>query len=157
VVVVVIALALFLLRDPIATLFALEQRPALALLYAFCGPLAILFYFNVGIFVSNEAFNNLGHPYYSTWINWGRHTIGTIPRRDVVWPCWCFGRALCGCCYFWSAGARLGAARDGAKPRQRERGANASGASTALVPFASLTLGPNIFGKGLVKGLLLIA
>jgi Na+-driven multidrug efflux pump len=79
VVVVVIALALFLLRDPIAALFALEQRPALALLYAFCGPLAILFYFNGAIFVSNAAFNNLGHPYYSTWINWGRHTIGTIP------------------------------------------------------------------------------
>ena len=29
--------------------------------------------------MSNAAFNNLGHPYYSTWINWGRHTIGTIP------------------------------------------------------------------------------
>ena len=79
VVVVVIALALFLLRDPIAALFALEQGPALALLYAFCGPFAILFYFDVVIFVSNAAFNNLGHPYYSTWINWGRHTIGTIP------------------------------------------------------------------------------
>ena len=79
VVVVVIALALFPLRDPIAALFALEQGPALALLYAFCGPLAILFYFNGAIFVSNAAFNNLGHPYYSTWINWGRHTIGTIP------------------------------------------------------------------------------
>ena len=79
VVVVVIALALFLLCDPIAALFALEQGPALALLYAFCGPLAILFYFNGAIFVSNAAFNNLGHPYYSTWINWGRHTIGTIP------------------------------------------------------------------------------
>ena len=79
VVVVVIALALFLLRDPIAALFALEQGPALALLYAFCDPFAILFYFDVVIFVSNAAFNNLGHPYYSTWINWGRHTIGTIP------------------------------------------------------------------------------
>ena len=78
-VVVVIALALFLLRDPIVSLFALEKGPALALLYAFCGPLAILFYFNGAIFVSNAAFNNLGHPYYSTWINWGRHTIGTIP------------------------------------------------------------------------------
>jgi hypothetical protein len=34
------------------------------------------------IFISmlgNAAFNNLGHPNYSTWINWGRHTIGTIP------------------------------------------------------------------------------
>ncbi len=78
-IVLLISLGLFLLRDPIASLFALEQGPALALLYAFCGPLAILFYFNGAIFVSNAAFNNLGHPYYSTWINWGRHTIGTIP------------------------------------------------------------------------------
>jgi Na+-driven multidrug efflux pump len=78
-VVVVIALAPFLLRDQIAALFALEQGPALALLYAFCGPLAILFHFNGAIFVSNAAFNNLGHPYYSTWISLGRHTIGTIP------------------------------------------------------------------------------
>ena len=78
-VVVVIALAMFLLRDPIASLFALEKGPALALLYAFCCPLAILFYFDGAIFVSNAAFNNLGHPDYSTWTNLGRHTIGTIP------------------------------------------------------------------------------
>jgi Na+-driven multidrug efflux pump len=31
------------------------------------------------IFVSNSAFNNLGHPFHSTWTNWGRHTVGTIP------------------------------------------------------------------------------
>ena len=31
------------------------------------------------IFVSNAGFNNLGHPLHSTWINWGRHTAGTIP------------------------------------------------------------------------------
>ena len=59
---VVIAWALCLLRDPRAALCALDQGPALALLYAFCGPLAILFYFNGAIFVSNAAFNNLGHP-----------------------------------------------------------------------------------------------
>ena len=37
------------------------------------------FFFNGIIFVSNAAFNNLGHPFYSTWINWGRNTLGTIP------------------------------------------------------------------------------
>ena len=56
-----------------------------------------------------------------------------------------------------SVATRIGAARDEPKPKQRERGANASGASTAPGPFASLTLGPNVFGKGLVKGLVLIA
>lgn len=42
-------------------------------------PLALLFFFNGVLFISNAAFNNLGHPYYSTWLNWGRHTVGTIP------------------------------------------------------------------------------
>jgi hypothetical protein len=49
------------------------------LVYLFCGPLALAFFFNGVIFVSNAAFNNLGHPFHSTWINWGRHTLGTIP------------------------------------------------------------------------------
>ena len=70
VVVVVIALALFLLRDPIAALFALEQGPALALLYAFCGPLAILFYFNGAIFVVKMQCS----------IIWG---IPIIPRGSI--------------------------------------------------------------------------
>jgi len=39
----------------------------------------LAFGFNGLIFVGNAAFNNLGHPFYSTWINWGRHTLGTIP------------------------------------------------------------------------------
>ena len=39
----------------------------------------VLFFFNGVIFVANSAFNNLGRPFHSTWTNWGRHTIGTIP------------------------------------------------------------------------------
>ncbi|MEL7257386.1 MAG: MATE family efflux transporter, partial [Pseudomonadota bacterium] len=31
------------------------------------------------IFVANASFNNLGHPGYSTWVNWGRQTLGTLP------------------------------------------------------------------------------
>ena len=31
--------------------------------------------------------NNLGHPYYSTWVNWGRHTLGTIPFV-IVFAAW---------------------------------------------------------------------
>ena len=29
--------------------------------------------------MSNAAFNNLGRPNLSTWFNWGRATLGTIP------------------------------------------------------------------------------
>ena len=77
-VVIAMALILFLLRGPIAALF---QADGLSrdLIFLFCGPLALAFFFNGLMFVSNAAFNNLGHPYYSTWLNWGRHTLGTIP------------------------------------------------------------------------------
>ncbi len=77
-VVAVMAAALFALRAPIAALFEAEGMTR-ALVYLFCGPLALAFFFNGAIFVANAAFNNLGHPFYSTWINWGRHTLGTIP------------------------------------------------------------------------------
>ncbi len=79
-VVVLISALLFALRWPIAGLFGITD-PGLArdLVFLFCGPLALAFFFNGLIFVANAAYNNLGHPYYSTWINWGRHTLGTIP------------------------------------------------------------------------------
>lgn len=85
-VVLLISALLFLLRAPIAALFD-AQGMALTLLYLFCGPLALGFFFNGVIFVSNAAFNNLGHPFYSTWINWGRHTLGTIPMV-IVFSAW---------------------------------------------------------------------
>jgi len=77
-VIVLITGLLFALRGSIAALFEAEGM-TLTLLFLFCGPLALVFFFNAVIFVANAAFNNLGHPYYSTWINWGRHTLGTIP------------------------------------------------------------------------------
>ncbi len=70
------AAILFLLRAPIADLFA-AQGETRTLIYLFCGPLALASFFNGVIFVANASFNNLGHPVYSTWINWGRHTLGT--------------------------------------------------------------------------------
>lgn len=75
------ALALYMLREPIARLFDADGM-ALTLIYLFCGPLALVFFFNGILFVSNAFFNNLGRPFYSTWMNWGRHTFGTIP---FVW------------------------------------------------------------------------
>jgi len=78
IVVMLISALLFVLRAPIADLFA-ATGVTRELVYLFCGPLALLFYFNGVIFVANAAFNNLGHPFYSTWVNWGRHTVGTIP------------------------------------------------------------------------------
>lgn len=74
--VLIMAAVLFLLRVPIADLFE-AQGETRDLIYLFCGPLALAAFFNGVIFVTNASFNNLGHPIYSTWINWGRHTVGT--------------------------------------------------------------------------------
>jgi Na+-driven multidrug efflux pump len=79
--VVVATVTLFFLRGPIAALFNAEGV-SLSLIFLFCGPLALAFFFNGMLFVSNACFNNLGRPFYSTWLNWGRHTLGTIP---LVW------------------------------------------------------------------------
>lgn len=78
VVVVVVSALLFLLRPLIADLFVLEGL-TLEIVFLFAGPLSLLFFFNGVIFVANAAFNNLGHPYYSTAINWGRNTLGIVP------------------------------------------------------------------------------
>lgn len=74
----VVSLALFLLRGPLEMLFNL-QGEARTLVFLFAGPLSLLWFFNGVIFVGNAAYNNLGKPFYSTWVNWGRHTLGTIP------------------------------------------------------------------------------
>jgi putative MATE family efflux protein len=94
------ALALFVLRTPIARLFDAGGL-ALTLIYLFCGPLALAFFFNGVLFVANAFFNNLGRPFYSTWMNWGRHTLGTIP---FVWA----GGAL-----FGAPGVLIGQAAGG--------------------------------------------
>lgn len=77
-VVLLMAALLFALRGPIAGLFQAEGLSR-QLIFLFCGPLALAYFFNGLMFVSNAAFNNLGHPFYSTWLNWARHTLGTIP------------------------------------------------------------------------------
>ncbi|WP_136439650.1 MATE family efflux transporter [Pacificoceanicola onchidii] len=76
--VVPVVLLLFLLRGPIADLFN-AQGTARDLIYLFCGPLSLAWIFNGIIFIANASYNNLGHPFYSTWINWGRNTLGVVP------------------------------------------------------------------------------
>ncbi|MGI1661066.1 MATE family efflux transporter [Palleronia sp. KMU-117] len=78
IIVVAVTAVLFALRGPVADLFG-ATGVTRQLVFLFCGPLALAFFFNGVIFVANAAFNNLGHPFHSTWINWGRHTLGTIP------------------------------------------------------------------------------
>ena len=78
IVVIVVSGLFFLARPALQALFQLDGL-ALTLVFLFAGPLSLMFFFNGVIFVSNAAFNNLGHPFYSTIVNWGRNTLGTIP------------------------------------------------------------------------------
>jgi Na+-driven multidrug efflux pump len=71
-------LLLALLQGPIIQVFSL-QGVAADMLRAFCTWLAASFFFMGALFVSNAAFNNLGHPLWSTGFNWARATLGTIP------------------------------------------------------------------------------
>ncbi len=77
-VIVFVSFVLFVLRGPIADLFNAEGLTR-DLVFLFCGPLALLWFFNGVIFVANAVCNNLGRPFWSTVVNWGRHTVGTIP------------------------------------------------------------------------------
>ncbi|MDJ0857662.1 MAG: MATE family efflux transporter [Dinoroseobacter sp.] len=76
--VVAVAIVLFALRGILADLFG-ATGTARDLVFLFCGPLALAFYFNAVLFAANAAFNNLGRPFLSTLTNWGRHTLGTVP------------------------------------------------------------------------------
>jgi len=74
----IVALGLYLARAPIADLFSATGLTR-ELVFLFCGPLAVAWFFNGMIFVSNAVCNNLGHPFWALVVNWGRHTLGTIP------------------------------------------------------------------------------
>jgi Na+-driven multidrug efflux pump len=69
---------LFLLNDLIADLFQ-ANGDARLLVLLFCGPLSLMQLFNGAVSLAGATFENLGHPAYSTLINWGRNTIGTLP------------------------------------------------------------------------------
>lgn len=86
-VILLVSAALFLLRDPIADAFQAEGLTR-DLVYLFCGPLALLWFFNGMIFVGNAVCNNLGRPIWSTVVNWGRHTVGTIPLALWLGQTW---------------------------------------------------------------------
>jgi putative MATE family efflux protein len=76
--VIPVVILLYFLRGAIVNVFD-AQGLARDLVFLFCGPLSLAWIFNGVIFIGNAAYNNLGHPFYSTWINWGRNTLGIIP------------------------------------------------------------------------------
>lgn len=69
---------LYLVQDYVVDAFSLTGDAA-AILIAFCSYVAITFVFNGAVFVANTSFNNLGKPLYSTALNMGKATLGTLP------------------------------------------------------------------------------
>lgn len=71
-------LVLALAAHPLADLFH-ATGDARDLIVLFCRRIAPLFVFMGALFVANTVFNTLGRAHFSTAINWGRATIGTVP------------------------------------------------------------------------------
>jgi putative MATE family efflux protein len=69
---------LFLFRHQIAEAFRASGRTT-ELVVFFCSYIAVSWAFAGSQFVANAAFNNLGRPNLSSWYNWGKATLGTIP------------------------------------------------------------------------------
>ena len=99
-VVLVSASLLFLLQDQIAAAF--DASPGAAAVWGFFASfIAVTFAFMGAQYIAHAAFNNLGRPLWSTWSNWGRATLGTIP---LVWL---------GATWFGPEGVLLGQAAGG--------------------------------------------
>ena len=75
---VVTSLILYLMRHQLIAVFHISGRAA-ELVDFFSTYIAVSWALLGGLFVAAAAFNNLGKPTYSTWTNWGRATLGTIP------------------------------------------------------------------------------
>ncbi len=69
---------LFALRHQLSDAFLASGRTKELILF-FCTFVAVSWAFAGAQFVANAAFNNLGRAALSTWTNWGKATIGTIP------------------------------------------------------------------------------
>lgn len=76
--VLVVSLLLFLLRQEIILLFDMKGDAA-NIIDFFCRYIAIFFVFSGALFVANASFNNLGKAKYSTVLNLGKASLGTIP------------------------------------------------------------------------------
>ncbi len=69
---------LFFGRNLIIDIYSATGDMAL-MINLFTTIIAASFFFNGLLFVTNAAFNNLGHPLWATALNWARQTIGVLP------------------------------------------------------------------------------
>ncbi|WP_438726842.1 MATE family efflux transporter [Parasphingorhabdus sp. DH2-15] len=69
---------LYILVPIVGAQFGLGEE-GVYLLEVFAIVVVPLFLFNGILYISNAAFNNLDRANWSTWLNWGRNTIGILP------------------------------------------------------------------------------
>ena len=72
------SLVLFVFRHQIADAFNAAGRTVDIVVF-FCTFIGVSWAFAGAQFVANAAFNNLGRAKLSSWFNWGKATLGTIP------------------------------------------------------------------------------
>jgi putative MATE family efflux protein len=94
---IITSIILLIFRHEIADAFQTTGH-AKDLVVFFCTFVAWSWAFAGAQFVANAAFNNLGRPVLSTWYNWGKATLGTIPF------------ALLGAAYYGAEGIMFGLA-----------------------------------------------
>ena len=75
---IIISIILYFLKDWLVLLFN-SKGEAARLIRLFCIWVSILTVFRGFLFVANASFNNLGKAKYSTVMNFGKATLGTIP------------------------------------------------------------------------------
>jgi putative MATE family efflux protein len=69
---------LLVFRHQIADAFNAVGQTRVLVIF-FCTFIAVSWAFAGAQFVAQAAFNNLGRPTLSTWYNWGKATLGTVP------------------------------------------------------------------------------
>ena len=74
-------IVLLVFNGYISTWFGLDADGR-TLVFWFALIVAPLFFFNGALFIANASFNNLNRPVWSTWLNWGKNTLGVAP---FVW------------------------------------------------------------------------
>ncbi|MCE2573407.1 MATE family efflux transporter [Motilimonas eburnea] len=72
------AMCLAFAQDLIIAAFGVGSEGA-SIVRLFCQAIAVSFVFSGGQFIANASFNNLGFASYSTLLNVGKSTLGTIP------------------------------------------------------------------------------
>ena len=73
-----VSVILWAISDELPKWF-LAKGDAVVIISLFCSTLAFSWAFAGAQYVAQAAFNNLGKPKWSMWMNWGKATIGTIP------------------------------------------------------------------------------